>query len=348
MTGVITKIAVVQGEAVHPGQLLFEMRLTHEELVQAQGDLLKTVEGLDVVQREIRRIDELTKSGAIAGKTLIDLNYEKQKAEAVLRAQSQTLVLHGLSEKQVETIISSRKLLPSLSIYAPNGPDGAPKQADDKAASLQVQELKVEQGQHVTAGDLLYVLADHRELFVEGKAFEQDVPAISKAAASDLTVTATLQSSGAQPEVISGLKLLYLANKVDADARTFRFYVSLPNRMLRENETPDGRRFLDWQFKPGQRMQIQVPVEKWADRIVLPIDAVVSEGNESFVFQANGDHFDRRPVHVEYRNQNWAVVANDGSLFPGDTIAKTAAFQLQTALKNQSGGAIDPHAGHSH
>ena len=47
---------------------------------------------------------------------MIDLNYEKQKAEAVLRAQSQTLVLHGLSEEQVADILKTRKLLPKLSV----------------------------------------------------------------------------------------------------------------------------------------------------------------------------------------------------------------------------------------
>jgi hypothetical protein len=42
------------------------------------------------------------------------------------------------------------------------------------------------------------------------------------------------------------------------------------------------------------------------------------------------------------------VVANDGTLFPGDRVAMSAAQQLQLALKNKSGGGIDPHAGHSH
>jgi cobalt-zinc-cadmium efflux system membrane fusion protein len=42
------------------------------------------------------------------------------------------------------------------------------------------------------------------------------------------------------------------------------------------------------------------------------------------------------------------VVAQDGSLFPGDVVALTGAAQLQMALRNRSGGAIDPHAGHSH
>ena len=64
MTGVITRIVAVQGEAVKGGQVLFEMRLTHEELVQAQGDLLRTAEGLAVTQREIDRIEDLVKTGA--------------------------------------------------------------------------------------------------------------------------------------------------------------------------------------------------------------------------------------------------------------------------------------------
>lgn len=347
MTGVITRIAAVQGEAVRAGQILAELRLTHEELVQAQGDFLRTAESLDVTKREIARIEVLARDGAISGKTLIDLNYEKQKAEAILRAQSQTLVLHGLTEEQVADILKTRKLLPRLSVSVPEAP--ATENADSAPLTLQVQDLRVEQGQHVTAGDVLFVLADHRELFIEGKAFEQDVQAVSQAAAQDWKVSAIIESRSTKPaNILTGLNLLYMANKVDPESRAFRFYVTLPNRVLREKQAPDGRRFLDWEFKPGQRVQVRIPVEQWKDRIVLPIEAIANEGSESFVFQANGDHFDRRPVHVEYRDQLWAVIANDGSLFPGDTVAKSGAFQLQTAMKNKAGGAIDPHAGHNH
>jgi cobalt-zinc-cadmium efflux system membrane fusion protein len=51
---------------------------------------------------------------------------------------------------------------------------------------------------------------------------------------------------------------------------------------------------------------------------------------------------------VEYRDTMSVVVANDGSIFPGTPIAISGAQQLQMALKNKSGGAIDPHAGHNH
>lgn len=347
MTGVVTQIAAVQGEAVESGDPLAEMRLTHEELVQAQGDLLRTAESLDVTNREIARVEGLTRDGALAGKTLIDLNYEKQKAEAVLRAQRQTLVLHGLSEEQVADILETRQLLPRLSITVP--PDVASGASQSAPQSLQVQELRVERGQHVNAGDVLFVLADHHELFIEGRAFEQDVQAVSNAVAQNWKVSAAVENKSGHAEgAVTDLSVVFMANKVDPESRAFRFYVTLPNRILRETKAADGRNYLDWEFKPGQRVQIRVPVEQWKDRIVLPIDAVAYEGTEAFVFQANGDHFDRRPVHVEYRDQIWAVIANDGSIFPGDIVAESGAFQLQTALKSKAGGGIDPHAGHNH
>jgi len=103
-----------------------------------------------------------------------------------------------------------------------------------------------------------------------------------------------------------------------------------------------------WRYKPGQRMQLLVPVEEWRDRIVLPPEAVAQDGLEHYVFMTHGDHVHRQPVHVEYRDPTAVVIADDGALSPGDQIAMTAAQQLQLALKNRSGGAIDPHAGHNH
>jgi hypothetical protein len=97
-----------------------------------------------------------------------------------------------------------------------------------------------------------------------------------------------------------------------------------------------------------QRMLLRVPVETWEDCLVLSVGAVAREGAESFVFQASGNSFERRPVHEKFRDQMWVVVANDGSIFPGDHVAMSGAQQMQIALKNKAGGAVDPHAGHGH
>ncbi|MDX1947456.1 MAG: efflux RND transporter periplasmic adaptor subunit [Pirellulaceae bacterium] len=345
LTGIVARIYLTEGEAVSPGQKLFDVRLTHEELVQSQADLLRTVEELDVIGREIARIQKLVADNSVPGKTLLDRQYEQQRQQGALRSQRQALLLHGLSESQIDAIVQTRKLLASLSIFAPAATEQTG--AASAAPFFQVQTLRVTQGQHVTAGDSLAELVDHSELFIEGNAFERDIAEIGRASAAGKPVAALLETEGQVPRLVPDLRVLYTAARIDPTARTLHFYVTLPNH-VEQDSTIDGRRYVAWQFRPGQRTQLRIPVETWEQRVVLPVDAVAQEGIESYVFAANGDHFDRRPVHVEFKDSLWAVIANDGALFPGDAIALSGAKQLQLALKNKSGGPVDPHAGHSH
>src|SRR3990172_4564688 len=104
MTGIVQRVYPIQGEAVAPDAPLFELRLTHEDLVEKQSELLRALEELDVVRREVARLDEVTRSGAVAGKRLLERQYEQQKIEAAIRAQRQGLLLHGLTEEQIEKI----------------------------------------------------------------------------------------------------------------------------------------------------------------------------------------------------------------------------------------------------
>ena len=346
MTGSVTTIYATEGEAVAPNQPLFEMRLTHEELVQSQADLLKTAEEVDIVRREIARLEGIGPEGIVAVKTILERKYELQKLEAARKSQQQALFLHGLSEAQVEEILTKRTLLGTLVVRAPAA--SGPPPGSTGEVTLLVQELAVERGQHVTAGDTLAILADHATLLVEGEAFEQDIPQITQAAAENHPVVAVLESKAGPQQKLEGLTIAYVANRIDTESRALHFYVQLPNEIVRDTHGEGDARFVEWRYKPGQRMQLRVPVEEWADRIVLPTEAVAQDGVENYVFRSNGDHFDRQAVHVEYRDPQWVVVANDGTLFPGDRVALTAAQQLQLALKNKSGGAIDPHAGHSH
>ena len=345
MGGVITKIYAVAGEAVAPNSPMFEVRLTHEELVTAQRDYLQAAESLDVVNREIARLESLGE-GVIAGKRVLEQKYEKQKLEAALRAHEQALLLHGLNTEQIQEILKNRKLLGSLTIRAPDDPeagDGCPGQH-----LFHVQSLPVSPGQQVEPGQELCVLGDHCELYIEGRAFEDDAALLRQAAREGWNVTASLLVGERETEVVEGLRLLYLSDQIDPESRAFHFYLRLPNEVVLDQQVAPDRRFVEWRFKPGQRMSLRVPVEKWEERIVLPVDAIVDEGAETYVYRRNGDHFDRTPVHVEYRDRNYMVVANDGSIFPGDVVAGTGAYQMHLALKNKAGGGVDPHAGHNH
>ena len=353
LTGIVIRIHAVQGETVVPGKKLFDLRLLHEDLVKAQGDFLQTVEQLDVIDREITRLEGVAATGAVAGRRVLEQQYEKQKTEATLHAQEQALILHGLSNDQVERIRTGRVLLKELTVSTPGLPDYG--QADGDAASdteaeqlLQMTQLDVRPGQHVAAGERLCTLADRRSLFVEGRAFEQDSPALNRAIAENAAVSAILHEDGSAPRRIDGLHILYIDNQIETESRVLRFYTELPNEVVRDDTRSTGLRFVTWRFKPGQRVELLVPVGSWKNRIVLPVDAVVRDDPDWFVFQKYDDHFDRRAVHVEYRDQQWAVLASDGTLFPGDVVAGAGAHRIHEAMKNQAAGGVDPHAGHSH
>lgn len=372
MSGIVTAVYAVQGEAITPRTVLFKVRLTHEDLVQAQADFLKMLGELDVENQQIARLEKLDESGIIAGKTLLTHKFAKQKIEAELNAQREALRLHGLSQEQVNEIERSGTLLGELTVRAPAShshgtaesrqalairPAAATANVDEPPPSVPppepqkvftVRKVNVHRGGLVAAGEPLCVLVDLAELYVEGQGFEQDAEELTRAAREGWAVSVVPEDTHGQAQPVEGLKIAYVDNEVDAQSRALRFYVELPNEIVQSSEGEDGHRFITWRFKPGQRMQLRVPVEQWTKRIVLPVDAVAQEGAEYYVFQQNGDHFDRRSVHVEYQDQYSVVIAGDGSIFPGDVIARAGAHQLQMALKNKAGGGVDPHAGHNH
>lgn len=344
LTGVISKIYPVEGASIEPGSPLFEIRLTHEELVTAQSDMIRTAEALIVVNRELARLSGLAE-GVVAGKRILEQEYAKQKLEASLRAERQSLLLHGLSEKQVSHILETKTLLESLVIRAPDHLQKG--ESCSESHSYHVQKLPTRVGQQVQAGELLGVIADHCELYVEGRAFEDDALRLREAANRQWDIGASVLVAGKEADRVKGLKVLYLADHIDPQSRAFRFFLALPNEIVSER-TVSGQHFVEWRFKPGQRMELHVPVEKWEEEIVVPVEAVVEEGAERYVYQQNGDHFDQVPVHVKFRDQTSVVIANDGALFPGDVIAARGAYEMHLTLKNQSGGGVDPHAGHNH
>ncbi|MCO6044113.1 efflux RND transporter periplasmic adaptor subunit [Aeoliella sp. ICT_H6.2] len=345
LTGIVTAIHAVTGEAVDTGAPLFELRLTHEELVAAQKEFLESLAKLNIVEKELARLQGLNE-GVVAGKRILEQQYEKQRIEVNLRTAEQAMLLHGLNEDQIEKVQSTGQLFRTITIRAPE--HGNADEACQGPHLFTIQSLSVAKGEHVDLGKELAVLADHCELHIEALAFEDDAAAIRTAAENNRNVTANPLDSRPAQHRLEGLQVAYVASQIDPISRAFKVYVRLPNEVALDKTLPSGKQILEWKYKPGQRMQLSVPVETWENQLVLPTTAVVDEGAEAYAYRQNGDTFEQAPVHVLQRDQKAVVVANDGALFPGDVIAGNGAYQLHLAIKNKSGGAIDPHAGHNH
>lgn len=345
MTGIVEKIPTIRGETVHPGQPLFELRLTHEEVIRRQTDLLRLVQQLDVVNLELKRLEKIAASGAIAGKTLLNTQYEAQKLQAAINADQAGLLLLGLNQEQVNKIVTKGQLIRKIVVTAtPNGKER--HETCDCEYLLQVAKINVSVGQQVTAGETLAVLTDYCLLLIEGQALEQDAAMLSDAVKEKLLITAIIELKGKKVE-IPNLRILFLDSEVNMETRALRFYAYLPNQIVNNTKNQAGRQFIEWKFRPGQRVELFLPIENWPDCIVLPREAVIQDGIESVVFLKQGTRITRKPIVEQYRDSRVVVIANDGTLFPGEAVVVRGAYQLFLKMKNRS-APVDPHAGHNH
>ncbi|MDB4694896.1 efflux RND transporter periplasmic adaptor subunit [bacterium] len=378
LTGVLNAIYVSRGELIASNKPLFSLRLTHQDLVNTQETFLTKLGELDVELEEIERLTAVAGTGAIAAKSLLERRYERDKLLAGVRAARQALMLHGLSEEQIETIELSRKLIREVVVYSPTlhadqslhqgtirelnhhaaarGDERLASNAQPPtslvhphhiAASFLVTELEVRRGQGVNAGQELLQISDYSQILIEGQAFQQDGQALRMAADTSVGVQAVIKSGGSKAEMIDGLKVVYIGTEVGRQSRVLPFYVALENKIERTDERGE-QRYISWAYKPGQRLTIRLPESQIQNAIVVPKEAIAEEGPERYVFVENGDHFDRIPVHVLAKDSINVAIANDGQVWPGQSIAVSGAHQLQMVVKNKSGGAIDPHAGHTH
>ena len=378
LTGVISAISVSRGEMVRGGKPLFTLRLTHQDLVNAQEAFLRQLGQLDVEQQEIQRLTSVAERGAIAGKTRLAREYERDKLLASIRAARQSMMLHGLSEEQIESIERTRILIREVVVTAPlieadnslhhdtlgDTNHWTVDKQNVRLASLQpppmsspdhnhvdaeflVTELDVRRGEAVAAGQQIAQLSDYSRLLIEGQAYQRDASLLRKIAESGAGLQAIIKGADDDNHIVSDLHVVYIGNEVGTESRALPFYVGLSNQIERSEQRGD-KYYVSWRYKPGQRLILRLPQMQIENAIVVPRQAVVDEGPERFLFVENGDHFERVPVEILASDSVSVAVKNDGQIWPGQTIVVRGAHQLQMALKNQTAGVIDPHAGHNH
>jgi hypothetical protein len=363
--GVVTHIAALPGEALRPGDELVTLQLMSEPLQQAQSELYKTTRELQIVQEERDRLGDASRSGVVPAARLLELQYQQRRLQATQQALMHELAIRGLNDLQIRRA-SEGNFLTELTLRAPavSAPQGSGVAAAahgspgaEPAHAYELEELKVVLGERVEAGQVLCRLADHDELFIEGRAFKHEVPYFSQAASQGWAVEAEFADSapltladgnGTAPPrlpttVVTGLTIRSIGNVVDPATQTVPFYLALANQSRPYHH--HGKTYRAWQFRPGQRVRLSVTVGHVGPNVIpLPREAVVWDGVEAYVFRQNGDYFERRPVHVLHEDRRHVVLAHDGSVVPGTYVAHNGAAALNRAVKVQSG----QEQGHHH
>lgn len=365
--GVVTRVLAVPGDTVRPGDALFTLRAVGEALQTSQSELFKTARELEINREQQARLAPLAKSSAIPPNRLLDLEFQQRRLEATLDAARNDLAIRGVSAEQIDEIARG-KFVTEITVFVPaatrqdtpatENRQGVVRTALESQANplrsettvnYEIEQHRVALGEQVQSGQVLCHLASHQQLMIEGRGFKREAHLLRRATEEAWPITAEFSEDADSPwpPLVKPLVIRHLAGVVDPASQTFPFYIPLVNQSVdyRRGE----RKFRAWRFRPGQRVRLLVPVEKFEQVFVLPNDAIARDGLEAYVFRQNGEVFERHPVAVKYEDRENVVLAADGSLGTGQFIAHNAAAQMNRAIKAQSapGGGHD-HAGHSH
>ena len=345
--GAVVQIHAFPGDTVKPGDRLFTLRLFSEYLQNTQSELFKATRETLLVKEQKVRLADAAKNGAIPESRIVELDNQLRRQSAAIQAYRQDLLTRGITPSQIDGVTEG-KFVSTIEVVAPPPVADVKREpeieqtafplVDQPAAGpvYEVQELKVDLGQQVQAGQLLSMLSNHHSLYIEGHAFKQEAPFLERATQNDwpIHVEFAEDDQAHWPSLEQSFQIRHLANSIDPTSRTFDFFIPLTNQS--RGYEKEGQTFLVWRFRPGQRVRLHVPVEELKDVLVLPSDAVVREGPEAYVFRQNGDLFNRIAVHVLYEDRLHVVLANDDSITPGLYLAQNAAASLNRVLKAQA------------
>lgn len=270
------------GESVRAGAPL--LTLYSPELVAAQEELLTAM-------RLAERVDPAAAEAYAS-------------AEAMVVAAERRLGYSDITREQIETLKETGQVTRTLTLVSPVG--GI------------VMEKRINQGQRVGPGELLYRIADLSEVWVEGDVFEQDLQLIATGSQAHIEVSAY------PGEHRMGL-VSFVYPTVDVNTRTNRVRVTLPNR--------------DLALKPGMFATIFFDTRIGEDVVAVPMEAVVVTGERNLVFVREPDGT-LHPREVVLGASGGDYVRILEGLDPGETIVRSANFLVdaESRLGSTGGG----------
>lgn len=293
VSGRITAVTAKLGDAVKRGQALATVNSV--EVGEARSAFATAQSELALTQANFERAQRLFKEQIVAQKDYLKARAELQQAQAGLRAARERLAVYGLSRGSTR----GASLVP---VIAP--------------ISGTVIEKDAVIGELSGPDKSLFTIADLSTVWIEANLSERDLGKIAPGAAAGITVTA-------YPNETFHGRVTYLSSTVDADTRTVKARIEVPN--------PAGR------LKPNMFASAAIETASAAVASMrVPNDAVVLLQGQPTVFVAKGEGFEPRAVQPGERSNTSTEIKS--GIADGESIAVSGAYALKARmLKSQIG-----------
>lgn len=272
VSGWVEKLHVTfEGAPVRAGQPLVD--LYSPELVTAQEELLLA-----------RRLDRTLPGGGFTG---------ARDIEGLEQVARRRLSYWDVPDAQVERLLETGEVRKTVTLEAP--------------ATGIVMKKRAFEGQGVTAGENLFMIAPTDPVWIEAEVPEQDLPFVREGHPAEVTLEAL-------PGRTFRGRVSYLYPELRESTRTVRARIEVPN--------PRG------ELRPG--LYATARIESRTDPVLsVPASAVLHTGTRSVAFMAMGDNR-LMPTAVETGRAGDQRVEILSGLDPGTRVATSAQFLLDS------------------
>lgn len=257
MPGIVNILYVAEGDTITKGQKLVE--ISSPDFLEAQQNYLAALSRLSVSRRDHDRNSDLIKEGIISEKTFLTGQSDLNEAEALLARTQQSLIFSGMSDKQIDELKQSRKLMGTMVISAPF--DGT------------ILKQMAMTGEHIDKMTPLYHIGQLDELWVE-----IHVPLKLR---QSIEVGNIINIEGAD---IKG-KIITIGQMVHEEDQGI-----LVRGLLEKNQS---------QFIPGQFINVTLEQKIHQNAFYrIPSGAVIREDNQATLFVHTSDGFLFKKVDI--------------------------------------------------
>ena len=250
-------------------------------------------------------------SEALGG--VLQLEEALRNANIILNKVRQKMQASGLTLDTINKIVQTGQ--PSAMFYVK-----AP-------ASGQITQQYVTVGTTVEKSDVLFSILNTDIVWIQGEVHEDTLALLQDKWQIGGEVRIHV---AAYPETIFTGEISGISDIVDPEERTVHFWTEIKNT--------------DRQLKPGMFAEQIIVLDKGADVLSVPLNAVIEDGGSRFVFVEYGATYTRHEIVVGAKDDRYIEVKGD--LLPGELVVVQGAHQLMRAIAAPS-QAINTH-GHPH
>ncbi len=291
ISGRVTRIYAHEGERVRKGQVMLELEsLEYAGLI---ADFLQAHAEEDYQLKQVERLQLLVDKKISPSSSLEKAQADLLRAQASVQATHARLHALGITNEQLDVMVSQPIERPVLPIYAPL--TGA------------IDEHLIDLGQAVTAYEQMMSIINLDQVLIRGYVSPEDAPIIQPG----------------DPVYIGGQQAV--GDRLEARIHTINPSLDEASRSIMVNilaRTEEG-----WPL-PGHTVRLQIQVRTPEPVLMVPLSAVEYEGEQALVFvRKDSLTYEKRVLTIGRITADQVIVAE--GLEEGEDVAISQVFSLK-------------------